>query len=111
VLAELEDQGFSVVEGVLSEEDCKLYSEEFKEWVNQYRDNNVLFGNFESLVQSYRIGHFNASWAVRLKVKHVFADLWGTNKLLTSVDGVAVSPPPEMMPGKDEDEPKKCKSK
>ncbi|XP_048762823.1 uncharacterized protein LOC125671281 isoform X2 [Ostrea edulis] len=57
-----------------------------------------MFGNFESLVQSYRIGHFNASWAVRLKVKHVFADLWGTEKLLTSVDGVAASPPPEMAP-------------
>ncbi|XP_062571559.1 uncharacterized protein LOC134233591 [Saccostrea cucullata] len=98
ILAELDDQGFSVVEGVLSEEDCRRYSDEFKDWVHQYKDNNKTFGSFESLVQSYRIGHFHASWAVRLKVKHVFSELWETEKLLSSVDGVAVSPPPEMMP-------------
>lgn len=99
VLAELEDQGFSVVEDVLSPEECQRYSDEFKSWVRQFKDNDRTYGSFESLVQSYRIGHFNASWAVRLKVKAVFAEMWGTEKLLSSVDGVAVSPPPESMPG------------
>lgn len=99
VLAELQDQGFSVVEDVLSAEECQRYSNEFKSWVSQYKDHDSTYGSFESLVQSYRIGHFNASWAVRLKVKAVFTEIWGTEKLLSSVDGVAVSPPPESMPG------------
>lgn len=99
VLAELRDQGFSVVEGVLSPEECQQYSDEFKEWVEQYRSQGATFRSFQSLVQSYRIGHFNAAWATRLKVKRVFAEIWGTEKLLTSVDGIAVSPPLESMPG------------
>lgn len=88
-----------MVEDVLSAEECQRYSNEFKSWVSQYKDHDSTYGSFESLVQSYRIGHFNASWAVRLKVKAVFTEIWGTEKLLSSVDGVAVSPPPESMPG------------
>lgn len=99
VLAELENQGFSVVEDVLSPEECQRYSNEFKSWVSQYKDHDRTYQSFESLIQSYRIGHFNASWAVRLKAKPVFAEIWGTEKLLSSVDGVAVSPPPDSMPG------------
>ena len=32
---------------------------------------------------------------MRLKAKPVFADLWGTEELLTSLDAVAIGRPPE----------------
>lgn len=35
------------------------------------------------------------SWFVRLKVKKVFAQVWKTDKLLSSVDAIAIGRPPE----------------
>nr|KAG5712389.1 hypothetical protein BaRGS_023968 [Batillaria attramentaria] len=64
---ELEEKGYTVVEGVLTEGEC----------------------------DQYKMGHLAPTWDIRLKCKHVFAQLWGTDRLLTSFDSVAIGRPPE----------------
>lgn len=49
-----------------------------------------MYGSFEFLVWFYRIGYFNVFWVVCFKVKVVFVEIWGIEKLLSSVDGVVV---------------------
>lgn len=95
VIRELEENGYAVIPNVLSTNDCDTYIQEYKDFINQFEDKGTGFFNCESVIQTYRIGHFNATWQVRLKVKDVFANIWQTEKLLTSVDAVAISKPPE----------------
>lgn len=95
VLQNLKENGYAVLPSVLSVEDCDIYIKEFKDWVKQVEDSGKSFRTVKSLLQSYRIGHFNACWRVRLAVKDIFAQIWSTDKLLTSVDAVALSYPPE----------------
>jgi hypothetical protein len=94
-LQNLKEKGYAVLPSVLSVEDCDIYIKEFKDWVKQVEDSGKSFRTVKSLLQSYRIGHFNACWRVRLAVKDIFAQIWSTDKLLTSVDAVALSYPPE----------------
>lgn len=53
-----------------------------------------------SIIHEYRFGWHELVWKVRHLVRPVFAELWGTNKLWTSLDGGAVAEPPEMNLGK-----------
>ena len=95
VLSSLQENGYAVIPNVLSIHDCDMYIEEYRDWAKQVEDSGIPFLSFQSLIQGYRIGHFNASWQVRLTVKDVFRQIWNTDKLLTSVDAVALSYPPE----------------
>lgn len=95
VIRELEENGYAVIPNVLSTNDCDTYIQEYKDFINQFEDKGTGIFSCESVIQTYRIGHFNATWQVRLKVKDVFANIWQTEKLLTSVDAVAISKPPE----------------
>ncbi|XP_023933707.1 uncharacterized protein LOC112042773 [Lingula anatina] len=49
----------------------------------------------KGLITSFKVGHLEASWAIRLKSKAVFEELWGTAKLWSSIDAVAIGRPPE----------------
>ena len=91
----LEEFGYAVIPNVISLQDCDDYIKEYREWAEQVENTGIPFLSFESLIQGYRIGHFNDSWQVRLKVREIFSKIWSTDKLLTSVDAVALSYPPE----------------
>lgn len=93
-VSELEDRGYTVIPGVLTETECNTYIGQYKSWVAQFGKNDWP-NSRNSVIQGYRIGHFKPSWNARLKTKPVFASLWETEKLLTSVDGIAVARPPE----------------
>ena len=95
VIQSLEENGYAVIPNVLDTNDCDLYIKEYKDWAKQVENSGIPFLSFESLIQGYRTGHCNASWCVRLKVKDVFAQIWQTDKLLSSIDAVALSYPPE----------------
>ena len=95
VIQSLEENGYAVIPNVLDISDCDLYIKEYKDWAQRVEDTGITISSFESLIQGHRIGHFNASWCVRLKVKDVFAQIWQTDKLLSSVDAMALSYPPE----------------
>lgn len=94
-IKELEENGYVVIPNVLCTEECDLYSKEYRNWAKQLDNDGLPFTSFESLIQGHSIGHFNASWQVRLKAKKIFAEIWKTDKLLSSIDAVALSCPPE----------------
>ena len=78
---------------VLSNEDCEKYIAQYKSWLESFPDTNPVRSCL-SLVKDYAIGHREAAWAVRLAAKPVFAAIWDTDKLLTSMDAVAIARPP-----------------
>ena len=87
---DLQDKGFTVVKDVLTEKECRKYISQYKQWLST----NFAEGEFplcsHSLIQRYAIGHLDTTWQIRLKSRDVFAQLWGTNRLLSSVDAVAI---------------------
>ncbi|XP_060071338.1 uncharacterized protein LOC132551241 [Ylistrum balloti] len=90
---DLETKGYSVVPNVVTKEECDVYTQQYKDWVAKFGDDAPF--SHDSLMHYYRVGHFDATWRVRLKAKPVFASLWKTEKLLSSMDGIAIGIPPE----------------
>ena len=42
------------------------------------------------LIQKYKAAHMKPTWEIRLKSKHVFAGIFGTDKLVSSTDAIAI---------------------
>ncbi|CAC5393615.1 unnamed protein product [Mytilus coruscus] len=95
ILENLKTNGYVVIPNVLSEEECDEHAGSYKRWYSILKDNTAKMKQRRSVIQSYRVGHFNTTWKIRLQVKPVFEMIWGTKKLLTSVDGIAISMPSE----------------
>ncbi|KAL8613150.1 hypothetical protein ACOMHN_042959 [Nucella lapillus] len=93
IMAELDEKGYCVVPNVLTTEECDKHIASYKQWHDQFKGDWPF--QRHSIIQSYRIGHFAATWETRLSAKKVFETLWQTKKLLCSFDAVAISPPPE----------------
>lgn len=90
---ELEDIGFTVVTNVLTKQECDVAIADYRTWLAQFGDRFPR--SFNSIIQDSNAGHLEVSWRLRLKAKPVFAQLWKTEKLLTSFDTVAIGRPPE----------------
>lgn len=93
-MTELRTVGYCVVPGILTEGACNSYISEYKAWFCKFGDEFPY--REESLVHQFRVAHANPTWNVRKKSKDVFASIWGTEALLTSMDGVAIDEPPEL---------------
>lgn len=91
---ELAENGYTVVEDVITESECEDYIHSYREWLSDFPEGDWPFTS-HSLIQRYSIGHHDATWHARLKTKAVFSELWKTDKLLTSVDAIAIGRPPE----------------
>lgn len=90
----LKSKGYTVVTDVLTSEECDETIGQYKEWLSQFKDGDWPY-SANSLIQRYNVGHMHPTWFVRLKSKKVFAQVWNTEKLLTSVDAIAIGRPPE----------------
>lgn len=102
ILQDLERDGYAVVENVITPEDCQQLAGEFEETMKQiipdlnlndtstYKQNK-LPPNQHNLLQHYNIGFWKHAVHLRSKVKHVFADVWGTDDLWTSFDATSFS--------------------
>ncbi|XP_069113900.1 uncharacterized protein [Argopecten irradians] len=91
---ELEKKGYTVVENVLTDSECAEYIRAFRDWLTLFPEGEWPSSG-HSLIQRYNIGHHEAAWRARLKAKSVFSKLWKTDKLLTSIDAIAIGRPPE----------------
>ena len=92
--AELEDNGVAVVPGLIPEDDCDNYITEYHQWLAKF--GTGFPDNVTSIIHKYGVAHMEATWNIRIKVKPVFEGIWGTEKLLSSMDGVAIGQPPEI---------------
>ncbi|XP_060590584.1 uncharacterized protein LOC132745653 [Ruditapes philippinarum] len=91
---ELSVKGYTVVANVLTKEECDQTVDQYKEWLSQFKDCVWPFP-VHSLVKNYNAGNMHPTWFVRLKAKNIFAQVWKTDKLLSSIDAVAIGRPPE----------------
>lgn len=90
---ELDENGVGVLPGVLSEAQCDTYITQLQEWLSKFG------GGFpesrSAIINDYNIAHHPAVWHTRLQVAPVFEALWGTEKIVSSIDGIAIGQPPE----------------
>ncbi|XP_046579615.1 uncharacterized protein LOC124287170 [Haliotis rubra] len=90
---DLETKGYAVIQDVLTTEQADKYRGMYDDWLNGFE--GAWPPTTKSLIQKFKVGHMEPTWAVRMKAKPVFAQIWGTEKLLTSFDGIAIGRPPE----------------
>lgn len=91
---DLRKHGYTVVEKVVPESTCDTFVLEYRKWLAQFKDGEWPF-TAHSLLQRYNTGNLETTWKARLSTKKLFSELWGTEKLLTSVDAIAIGRPPE----------------
>jgi ectoine hydroxylase-related dioxygenase (phytanoyl-CoA dioxygenase family) len=80
MLKELDEKGYTVVKGVLSEEKVQTASKLFYDWINE--PINTEYGIIKE-------GHQKHSWYIKTDpdVQAVFKRLWNTDDLVTGFDG------------------------
>ncbi|KAJ8310364.1 hypothetical protein KUTeg_012229 [Tegillarca granosa] len=92
---QLEQNGYVVVPDVVPVQKCDEYIGQYKNWLSLFGpDHNPSWT--KSIIQHYRVAHCEPTWKTRLWAKPVFASIWKTNKLLSSMDGIAIGEPPEL---------------
>ncbi len=93
-MQDLERDGVAVVPNVMTTQDCDRQVALLREWLDRFPEGQFP-KNVSSIIHEYGIGQCETAWECRLKVKPIFAQIYGTDKLLTSFDGLAISQPPE----------------
>jgi len=91
---DLKQKGYTVVSNVMTTDECNHAIGQYREWLSQFKDGDWPLSSM-SLIQKYNTGHMEPTWFARLKAKQVFAQVWKTEKLLSSVDAIAIGRPPE----------------
>jgi hypothetical protein len=98
---DLQEKGYAVVENVVSEELCARVHAGIKQFLREAGvavDSDDLrmssYPNSRGIVQHLEGGQMQLIWDVRLSegVQSVFADMYGTNDLLSSTDGFCWMP-------------------
>ena len=92
---DLEKKGYTVVTGVVPPGVCDEAIRQYQEWLTQFRENGSWPRTFSGIINWYNTGHMAPTWDMRLRTKKIFAQLWKTEKLLTSYDAIAIGRPPE----------------
>lgn len=92
---ELRHQGFTIIENVVSEEQCDIWLGEYKAWLDQFKGNKWPF-TVHSPINTYNNGNLETTWKARLATKAVFSKLWSTDKLVSTIDGIVIRRPPEI---------------
>lgn len=90
---DLDTKGYTVVPGVVTPRECDAAVREYQQWLRQFGDSFPK--SFNSIINQYNTGHMEVTWRLRLQTQPVFAQLWKTDKLLTSFDAIAIGRPPE----------------
>ncbi|XP_005094869.1 uncharacterized protein LOC101849040 [Aplysia californica] len=90
---ELEDKGYTVIEDAVPNH-RELKASFFQWMTDMFGEGGTPYSQY-SIVRHYHVGHLEPAWSARLQVKKFFEALWGTTRLLTSVDAVAIGQPPE----------------
>ena len=84
----------AVVPNVMTNQECDLQVQLLRDWLKKFGE-DTFPKNVTSIIHGYGIGHCETAWECRLKAKPIFVQIYGTDKLHTSFDGLAISQPPE----------------
>ena len=91
---DLFEKGYTVVADVVTSEECDAAIRQYHEWLSQFKD-GAWPDNFSGILDEGNPGHLPPTWEMRLQTKKIFAQLWKTEKLLTSFDAICIGRPPE----------------
>jgi hypothetical protein len=86
---QLRHQGFTIIENVVSEEQCDIWLREYNAWLDQFKGNKWPF-TVHSPINTYNNGYLETTWKARLATKAVFSKLWSTDKLVSTIDGIVI---------------------
>lgn len=108
---QLEKDGIAVVPSVISEEECIVLRNKVWQEIShitkdrfQIEDKNTwksfydMFPLHSMLLQHWGVGHMQPVWDIRQhqNVIKIFEELWSTDDLLVSFDGISIHLPPEV---------------
>lgn len=92
----LQENGYSVVENVLSQQDIDEYKMEFFKWFNSIDNMEEIHSFFHGngILKFFEIGHQRFSWLARINknIISIFQYLWKTDQLVVSFDGCCYYP-------------------
>jgi hypothetical protein len=105
--AHFDAHGWVVVPGVVTREACAQYIDRL--WTGlegmgtglrrddpaTWEDEARWPANVHNIIQQFGVGQWQAVWDVREACSQVFAEFWGTERLVSSLDGIGVVRPPE----------------
>ncbi|WAR14984.1 hypothetical protein MAR_005089 [Mya arenaria] len=92
--SDLDEKGYTVVENVVSPDDCDQAISEYRKWLECFGVDRFPV-TYNSLIWNYNVAHLDTTWKLRLATKPVFAQIWKTDKLLTCFGSIAIGRPPE----------------
>lgn len=109
-LDDLDKKGYCVIPNIYTPDECSKTISSIWNFLENMgtsikRDKYETWGNKRwpfndrGLIQHYRVGHEDFVWDARChpKVIDAFAQIWKTEKLLVSFDGICVARPPEFI--------------
>ena len=95
-IKELEENGYTIIHNVYSNEEIEEYKREFFDWYKNTKDveklHQVIHGN--GIFKYFEIGHQRFTWLARTnpKIISIFKHLWNTDELVTGFDGCCYYP-------------------
>lgn len=98
---QLEEKGYAVVPGVLTDAECQSAADKIFSYLKSAGvdvttpDIAKDYPNTHGIIQHLEVGHAAGVWEVRSnpKVQHVFEQIYGTNDLVSSFDGLCLMQP------------------
>ena len=89
----MQDGAWNTLEHVTQKFDTPIKRADEKSWLSF----KYLYALHSMLIQHHGVGHAQFVWDLRQnpKIIKIFSDIWGTNNLLTSFDGISFHLPPE----------------
>ena len=95
-IKELEENGYTIIHNVYSNEEIEEYKREFFDWYKNTKDveklHQVIHGN--GIFKYFEIGHQRFTWLARTnpKIISIFKHLWNSDELVTGFDGCCYYP-------------------
>lgn len=108
--SKLERYGVAIIKGVLDEKECESMKSGMWEFLNGVGDGireddpetwvklQSMYPKHGMLIQNFKVGHNKFVWDIRQneKVVNIFKELYKSEELLVSFDGVSISLEPEI---------------
>lgn len=90
-IEDLEQNGYAIVENILTPEEVSYALDEFRSWLNSYDQIKKIHNKVSphGIFKHFEAGHQRHSWFIRTRgsVQDVFKKLWNTEELVVSFDG------------------------
>jgi ectoine hydroxylase-related dioxygenase (phytanoyl-CoA dioxygenase family) len=96
-LAALAENGYCVIEDILTAEEVATAVENFREWFASHPQIEGVHSKISphGIIKFHEVGHQRHAWYIRTRpnVINVFKDIWDTEEVVVSYDGCCYIPP------------------